>query len=89
MKFLITFLIAILLLLQYELWFTRGGVKTVHELQKQIDAQLSINKKIEEKNEVLIADIRSLRKGDQAIEEHARNDLGMVKKGETFYQVSS
>ena len=77
------------LLLQYELWFTQGGVKTVHELRHDIDAQLKINGHIEEKNDVLIADIRSLRTGNQAIEEHARNDLGMVKRGEIFYQVSS
>ncbi|MDH5370582.1 MAG: septum formation initiator family protein, partial [Gammaproteobacteria bacterium] len=28
-----------------------------------------------------------LKKGDAAIEERARNELGMIKKGETYIQV--
>lgn len=88
MKLLIAFLIGISLLLQYELWFAHGGVESVHQLQQQINQQVAINNKIEAKNQLLIADIHGLRNGPQSIEEHARNDLGMVRRGETFYQIS-
>lgn len=88
MKLLIAFLLGIVILLQYELWFAESGVNSVQRLQHQIDQQLAINAKIQEKNELIIADINSLRNGAQAIEEHARSDLGMVKKGEVFYQIS-
>lgn len=89
MKVLILFLIGIFAVLQYELWFAKGGVESTYGLQDEIHKQLEVNKKIQDKNEVLIADIQGLRNGDNAVEEHARNDLGMIKKGEIFYQVSS
>jgi len=39
------------------------------------------------RNEVLKAEVKDLRKGQEAIEEIARYDLGLIKKDETFFQV--
>ena len=36
---------------------------------------------------MLDADVRDLEKAGEAIEERARSELGMVKKGETLIQV--
>ncbi|MGH8413550.1 MAG: septum formation initiator family protein, partial [Gammaproteobacteria bacterium] len=30
---------------------------------------------------------QDLKQGQAAVEEQARSDLGMIKKGETFYQI--
>ena len=87
MKTILIALVLLLGLLQYEFWFSDGGIKTVWDLKKNISRQEKINTDLDKKNEVLIAEIQDLRSGNEAIESHARNDLGMVKKGETFYQI--
>ena len=87
MKLTLGALIILLLLMQYEFWFSDGGMRTVWQLKKNITKQQKINDALEKRNQALIADVKDLQNGDAAIEAHARNDLGMVKKGEVFYQV--
>src|SRR6185295_16046894 len=78
---------AMLLLLQYPLWFSSGGVFAVWQLKHEIAGQRSENTKLRERNAALDAEVNDLKQGSTAIEERARTELGMVKKGETFYQV--
>lgn len=80
-------LIALLIVLQYPLWFGNGGVLAVRELKKEIAAQREENAKLRERNQALAAEVVDLKQGLAAIEERARVELGMIKKGETFYQV--
>jgi len=87
MKFILVALIVLLLLLQYEFWFSDGGMKTVWQLEKNIKKQTAINEALDKRNQILIAEIKDLRSGNEAIEARARNDLGMIKKDETFYQI--
>lgn len=87
MKLTLGALLALLLLMQYEFWFSDGGMKTVWQLEKNIAKQQKINDALDNHNQVLIAEIKDLQSGNAAIEARARNDLGMVKKGEVFYQV--
>ena len=87
MRMILGALLVLLLLLQYEFWFSDGGVKTVWQLQKSISTQAQKNDQLDKRNQVLIAEIKDLQSGNAAIEARARNDLGMVKKGEVFYQV--
>lgn len=86
-RMLIAGLIVLLLLLQYHLWFGNGSIPQVVKLKNQLHTQLEQNKKLQQRNQLLIAEVKDLQAGHQAIEERARNELGMVKKGETFYQV--
>jgi len=87
MKIILGTLVVLLLLLQYEFWFSDGGMKTVWQLQKSISAQAQKNSQLDKRNQILIAEVKDLQSGNAAIEARARNDLGMVKKGEVFYQV--
>ncbi len=87
MKLLVVVLVMLLLMLQYRLWLGDGGVRNVMELRKQVMAQKNLNQQLDDRNKMLMAEIQDLKKGRQAIEEHARNDLGMIKNNETFYQV--
>lgn len=80
-------LAALLLLLQYPLWFGTGGVLAIWGLHQEITAQRDENTKLAERNRALAADVIDLKDGLAAIEERARVELGMIKKGETFYQV--
>ena len=75
------------LVLQYDLWLGEGSLATVWRLQQEITEQKEENKKIQQKNESLVAEVNDLKKGNAAIEERARNELGMIKKGETYIQV--
>ncbi len=87
MKMILGALLVLLLLLQYEFWFSDGGMKTVWEMQKNIAKQEKTNAQLDKRNQVLIAEIKDLQSGNAAIEARARNDLGMVKKNEVFYEV--
>ena len=73
--------------LQYELWIGEGSLATVWRIQQEITEQKKENSKIEQRNKSLLAEVQDLKKGDAAIEERARNELGMIKKGETYIQV--
>lgn len=80
--------LAILLIaLQYALWFSSGGIVQIWHLNHANVALKQDNAALIERNDILEAEVEDLKSGNEAIEERARNDLGMIKKGETFYQV--
>lgn len=87
MKFLAAGLVIVLVLLQYRLWLGDGGMREVHRLRAEIEVQQGENRELKERNRTLAAEVQDLKKGTVAIEERARTDLGMVGRGETFYQV--
>jgi len=80
-------LIVLLVYLQYQLWFGDGSLQEFWELHQEVEMQARENLELRERNAALQAEVADLRQGLDAIEEHAREDLGMVKEGETFYQV--
>jgi cell division protein FtsB len=80
-------LVGLLILLQYPLWFGNGGVYAVWKLEREIAAQREENAGLRERNQTLAAEVVDLKQGLSAIEERARIELGMIKQGETFYQV--
>lgn len=87
MKRLVIILVILLGILQYRLWFASDGlVETIH-LKRAIAAQNQKIDSLEKSNSDLKANIGSLKKSAASIENHARKDLGMVKKGEVFYQI--
>ncbi len=87
MKPLAAILFLLLLLLQYRLWFGDGGLLRLWQLDEAVALQEAENDRLGERNAALEAEVRDLKKGVAAIEERARADLGMVKEGETFFQV--
>ena len=74
----------LLALLQYRLWFGEGSVRSIVKLKQQVAQQEAKNKKLAQRNKALIAEVRDLKSGHQAVEERARNELGMVKKVKPF-----
>jgi len=83
------FLVLLLLLggLQYRLWVGNGSLAHVAELKQQIAEQQAENERLLERNRVLDAEVLELKKGMETVEERARHELGMVKEGETLYQL--
>jgi len=87
MKILITVLIIILIGLQYKLWFGDGSLSEVVQLSRELETQKEKLRQLEERNRKLEAQVLDLQNGLDAFEEKARNDLGMIKEGETFIQL--
>ncbi|WP_299490531.1 cell division protein FtsB [uncultured Shewanella sp.] len=87
MKRLCFVLTLLLVILQYRLWFGGNSLSESYQLQDQIQVQQESNAKLIARNQILREEINDLRSGTEAIEERARNELGMVKQGETFYRV--
>ena len=87
MKILIGILVILLIGLQYKLWFGDGSLSEVVQLSRELDLQKEKLHLLEERNRILEAQVLDLQNGLDAYEEKARNDLGMIKKGETFIQL--
>jgi len=88
LKFLLPLILVLLLLLfQYQLWFGEGDMFDAWALQRQVNAQQTENSELTKRNQALAAQVQDLKQGQAAVEEQARADLGMIKKGETFYQI--
>lgn len=87
MRAVIAALLAVLLVLQYTWWFGRGGAQDVAHLKEQIADQQAENTTLEARNSGLLAEVMDLKQGMDAIEEVARSEMGMVRKGEIFFQL--
>ncbi len=87
MKILLAVLIVILFGLQYKLWFGDGSLSEVVQLSRELEIQKQRLRELEERNKILEAQVLDLQNGLDAFEEKARNDLGMIKEGETFIQL--
>lgn len=80
-------LLALVLLLQYPLWFGKGSWLKVWDINQKLETQQSINEEVQQRNAALDAEVRDLKRGTDAIEERARSELGMIRQGEFFIQV--
>ncbi|HXY77020.1 MAG TPA: cell division protein FtsB [Steroidobacteraceae bacterium] len=87
MKWFAAALAVVVVLLQYRIWLSPDGVREVDRLERAVAAQRAENEQLAERNQQLAAEVRDLKTGMEALEERARSDLGMIARGETFYQV--
>ena len=81
-------LILLLLVVHAQLWFGRGSVASVAEMERTLAAQKAANAQAQQANERLASEVRDLKEGLETVEEKARMELGMVKPNEIFVQVS-
>jgi len=86
-KILVIVLLLLLAVLQYQLWFTDNGLLKTMKLQKLVRSKQQLNAELKAKNDTLTNEINNLREGTGTAENAARHDLGMIKKGETFYRI--
>ncbi len=87
MRKIIGVLIVLLLLLQYRLWVGEGSLAEVSNLKREIATQQQELAQLRQRNRALMAEVQDLKQGLTAVEERARSELGMIRKGETFYQI--
>ena len=87
LRIVLLLLLVLLAWLQYRLWFGSGGQREVAQLEAQVGQQAHDNAGLQQRNDALAAEVEDLKSGEAAVEERARNELGMIKPGETFYRV--
>ena len=87
MRILTCTLAAFILLLQYPLWFGKGGWLKVWSLERQVQEQKQTNTALAQRNSALDAEVRDLKQGFEAVEERARYELGLIKQDEVLFQV--
>jgi cell division protein FtsB len=81
-------LIALLAIIQAQLWFGRGSVPNVAELERGLVQQKQANEEARRQNEQLSAEVNDLQEGLNMVEERARHELGMVKPNEIYVQIT-
>lgn len=81
-------LLLLLVGLQYRLWVGDGSLAETRALQEEVDTQRTEIEQLRARNQVLEAEVLDLQDGGlEALEERARNELGMIKEGELFLQI--
>jgi cell division protein FtsB len=80
-------LLLVLLYLQAQLWFGQGSREEDNTLEREIAEQKAENEKLAQRNQRLRDDVHNLKTDNASIESRARSELGLVKKGETYYLI--
>ncbi len=80
-------LAAMLVVVQWALWTGQNGILEYVNLTRDVADARARNDRLAERNRLLLEDVLDLKSRDEAIEEMARNRLGMIRQGEQFYQV--
>lgn len=86
MRWLFVALLGLLAVLQYRLWFAEGSLAEQRRLELQVEEHTRINHQLQERNAVLEREVLELQSGNKGVEQRAREQLGLVREGETFYQ---
>ena len=87
LRILLALMFSLLVYLTYQLVWGEQGMRRQEELAKQIQYQESINGQLRQRNEALRAQVRDLRQGEDAVEEHIRTESQYIKEGEVFYRM--
>jgi cell division protein FtsB len=72
--------------LQCQLWFGAQGIAQTMRLKHVVFLQLQSNQSQLTRNNQIAANIHALKTNNTMVESMARQQLGMIKQGETYYQ---
>ena len=86
-KLVLTVFVVMLMLLQYALWSGKQNVIDLYRLNRQVDDVRHENHEFQGRNDQLHEDVIDIKSQLGAIESQARFDLGLIKPGETYYQI--
>ncbi len=87
MKWLLAVLLILFIGLQYRLWRGEGSFSQASKLERNVQQQQAENDRMRERNRILEVEVNDLKGGADSVEERARNDIGMIKKDETFFMI--
>ncbi|MDG2461424.1 MAG: septum formation initiator family protein [Luminiphilus sp.] len=86
MRWLMGVLVGLLVVLQYRLWLADGGLAEASRLREQLAQAEAENAALTARNDVLAQEVVALQNGMEAVEKSARENLGLIKEGEIYYQ---
>ncbi len=86
-RLLIALLAVLFVMLQYRLWVGEGSLAEVRALELRLADQRARIEALRARNAALRAEVESLRKDVDAIEARARHELGLIREGETYFQL--
>jgi cell division protein FtsB len=75
-----------MMLLQYRLWFAEGGLAEASRLRELLTKAEAENAELTLRNDALAREVMALQNGMEAVEKSARENLGLIKEGEIYYQ---
>lgn len=81
-------LLALLVVVQVDYWFSRTGVFHVRGLREQLHEVQQANEQARMRNEQVQAEVRDLREGLEMVEDKARRELGMIRRDEIYIQIA-
>ena len=87
MKFLSFTLLLLITLMQYPLWLGKASWLKVWQMEQDVIVARGNNLMLQNRNNMLEAEVNDLKQGIEAIEERARSDLGMIKHDEILFQI--
>lgn len=88
MRWLFAILLVLLVFLQYRLWIAEGSLAEQQRLTRQVQQFTEENRQLRERNAVLEREVLELQTGNAGVEQRAREQLNLVREGETFYQMA-
>jgi cell division protein FtsB len=88
MRFLMLVLVIVFAFMQARLWLSNGGLREVWRLETEVARRTEENGRLVTRNSALEAEVLDLKQGLAAAEERARTELGMIRSGETFFQIA-
>ena len=86
MRWFVSGLVGLLILLQCRLWFAEGGLAEASRLREQLAQAEAENAALTARNDALAREVMALQNGMEAVEKSARENLGLIKEGEVYYQ---
>lgn len=86
MRWLVSGLVGLMMLLQYRLWFAEGGLAEASRLKELLTKAEAENAELTLRNDALAREVMALQNGMEAVEKSARENLGLIKEGEIYYQ---
>lgn len=87
MRLFMLVLLTLLGILQYHLWFGKNGLQDKNALIKEVELIEASNAELIQQNHMMFSEIEDLKSGLGGVEERARNELGLIKEGETFFRL--
>jgi cell division protein FtsB len=89
LRWLLAILLVLLVVLQYRLWIAEGSMAEQQRLKRQVEEFVRQNEKLQQRNAVLEREVLELQSGNAGVEQRAREQLNLVREGETFYQMEA
>ena len=86
-KLVLSVFIGMLIFLQYAFWAGKQNAIDLYRLNRQVGDVRIENHELQDRNDRLHEDVIDIKNQLGAIESKARFDLGLIKPGETYYQI--